>query len=198
MIILFILYFLQVLYPQKEGLIIDSELTFDEAIAGISIPEDILKQLELVNVQYYSFDAKLHQGQLLVNKKVKKDVQEIFDIIKATKFPIDKVIPIVKYNWDDENSMMDNNTSAFNYRNVKGTKIKSYHSYGLAIDINPLQNPHFKGGKTYPKNANYNPKNKGTFTNENLIVKEFKKRGWSWGGNWKSSKDYQHFEKRLK
>lgn len=79
---------------------------------------------------------------------------------------------------------------------IKGTKIKSYHSYGLAIDINPLQNPQIKRGKVFPDNAFYNPTKPGTITKDSKIVKEFLKRGWSWGGNWRSSKDYQHFEKR--
>lgn len=182
---------------QQDEIIIDSKLNFEESIAGIEIPKQILNQLELIDIQYFSFDGKLHQGQLLINKKVKKDIVEIFSIIKETKFPIAKVLPIVKYNWNDDESMLDNNTTAFNYRMIKGTKIKSYHSYGLAIDINPLQNPHIKRGKFIPNNAIYDPTKPGTLTKDSKVVKEFLRRGWSWGGNWRSSKDYQHFEKKL-
>lgn len=198
MIFFLIFLFLNLSSEFQEQIIIDSKMTFEESVAGIELPREILNQLELVNVQYYSFDGKMHQGQVLINKKVKKDVVEIFEVIKEIKFPIAKAIPISRYNWDDERVMLDNNSSAFNYRNIKGTRIKSYHLYGLAIDINPMQNPHIKRGKVYPENATYNPETLGTFTKDNLIVKEFIKRGWSWGGNWKSSKDYQHFEKRLK
>ena len=198
MIAFIILLFLNLTPEFQEEIIIDSKMTFEESISGINFPMQILNQLELVDVKYYSFDGKLHQGQVLINKKVKKDILELFEIIKEIKFPIAKAIPISRYDWDDEKSMKDNNSSAFNYREVKGTSIKSYHSYGLAIDINPLQNPHIKRGKIFPENANYNPVAAGTLTKESVIVKEFIKRGWSWGGNWKSSKDYQHFEKRLK
>ena len=90
----------------------------------------------------------------------------------------------------------DNNTVAFNYRKVKGSKVLSAHSYGMAIDINPIQNPHIKGKVIQPPNAKYDPKVKGTILRDSEIVKEFIKRGWQWGGRWKSSKDYQHFEKK--
>lgn len=92
--------------------------------------------------------------------------------------------------------MQDNNTSAFNYRKIEGTKTLSKHSTGKAIDINPFLNPQIKRGKTIPKGAVYNEKTAGTILKESWLVREFTKRGWQWGGNWKSSKDYQHFEKK--
>jgi hypothetical protein len=180
----------------NSDIIIDCKYTFDEAINGIEIPKSILKQLTLVEVEYYSFDEKLHRGQIVINQKAAKDVKEIFEFIKTIKFPIAKVIPIVKYNWSDEASMNDNNTSAFNYRIVKGYKLLSAHSYGLAIDINPLQNPHIKGKVVNPIKGSYNKKVAGTILKESKLVSEFRKRGWQWGGRWRSSKDYQHFEKK--
>ncbi len=179
-----------------KDIIIDCNYSFSDAVKGIEIPKYILKQLTIINVEYYSFDKKLHRGQLVVNKSVKKDLLEIFEIIKKTKFPIDKVIPIVKYNWLDTASMKDNNTSAFNYRKVAGQRVLSPHAYGLAIDINPMQNPHINRRKVSPANAVYNPKVDGTIANDSRVVIEFRKRGWAWGGFWKSSKDYQHFEKQ--
>jgi hypothetical protein len=177
-------------------IIIDCRYTFEEAISGIEIPSSIISELRLVEVEYYSFDDKLHRGQGVVNKKVEKDIIAIFSLIKELKFPIAKVIPAVKYNWDDEASMNDNNTVAFNYRKVKGSKVLSAHSYGMAIDINPIQNPHVKGKDTQPANAKYDPKVRGTILKDSEILKEFINRGWQWGGRWKSSKDYQHFEKK--
>ena len=177
---------------------IDSELPFDAAIKGISIPAAVKDNLKLVNVEYYGFDGLLHRGQLVVNKNVANDVVEIFSFIKESKFPVEKVKPIENYNWSDEKSMRDNNTSAFNYRFVSGTKILSMHASGLAIDINPFQNPYIKNGKISPEGAKYNPNAKGTLTFDSPVVKEFKKRGWTWGGDWKSLKDYQHFQKELK
>ena len=86
------------------------------------------------------------------------------------------MIPINKYNWSDEESMDANNTSAFNYRYVKGTGKLSSHALGRAIDINPIQNPQIKGGKTYPANSVYNVKADGTITSNSFLVKEFLKQ----------------------
>jgi len=180
----------------KTEIIIDCNYTFNEAIKGIEIPNSITEQLTLVNVEYYSFDEKLHKGQIVINKKTSKDVKAIFEIIKETRFPIAKVIPIVKYKWNDEASMNDNNTASFNYRKVEGTKVLSAHSNGMAIDINPLQNPQIKGTVVKPQTARYDPKVKGTILRDSKLVNEFVKRGWQWGGRWRSSKDYQHFEKK--
>jgi len=180
----------------KQEIILDCNYTFEEAIKGIEIPNSISKQLTLISVEYYSFDDRLHKGQLVVNKKAAKDIEEIFNFIKESKFPIAKVIPAVKFNWDDDASMNDNNTVAFNYRKVKGSKVLSAHSYGMAIDINPLQNPHIKGKVIQPAQGKYNVNASGTIIRDSKLVKEFVKRGWQWGGRWKSSKDYQHFEKK--
>jgi peptidoglycan LD-endopeptidase CwlK len=174
----------------------DCNYTFDEAVSGLDIPKSILNNLALVNVEYYSFDDKIHKGQIVVNKTVVSEIKEIFEFIKKNKFPINKVIPIVKYKWSDEVSMNDNNTSAFNYRKVKGQKVLSPHANGLAIDINPMQNPHVKSNKSIPPQALYNSKEPGSILKDSQLVKEFQKRGWNWGGFWKSSKDYQHFEKQ--
>jgi hypothetical protein len=182
---------------ENDNLIVDCNYSFEESVNGLIIPKPIIDNLTLVDVEYYSFDGKLHSGQIVINKIIEKDVLEIFRIIKANKFPVSKVIPVVKYNWSDEASMLDNNTSSFNYRKVKGQKVLSAHSKGLAIDINPFQNPHIKNKTTSPPNAIYDTKSAGTILKDSQLVKEFKKRGWQWGGNWVSSKDYQHFEKNL-
>ncbi|MFO7524351.1 MAG: M15 family metallopeptidase [Ignavibacteriaceae bacterium] len=181
----------------SEYVIIDSDYSFEEAVEGISIPLSIVNNLVLINVFYYSFDGQLHKGQLIVNKEVQEDITEIFEFIKETRFPIEKVIPIIKYDWSDEASTSDNNTTAFNYRFVSGTRIVSNHAYGYAIDINPMQNPYIKRNKVLPPGASYDTSVPGTITSDSQLVNEFKERGWSWGGDWRSVKDYQHFEKRI-
>ena len=179
-----------------DNIIIDSDLTFNEAIKGTQAPKEVIDSLVLINVEYYSFDIKLHRGQLVIHKNLKNDIQQIFNLIKERKFPIAKVIPIVQYNWSDDSSMADNNTSSFNYRKVANKNKLSNHSFGTAIDINPLQNPAvYSDGSISPKGAKYNPHVKGTITEDCPLTKEFKKLGWTWGGDWNSLKDYQHFEK---
>ncbi|MGE5435736.1 MAG: M15 family metallopeptidase [Syntrophothermus sp.] len=181
--------------PSQKDVIVDANYTFNEALANSRIPDNIKNNLTLLDVEYYSFDNRLHQGQLVINKVLVRDIKQIFTLIKESKFPVNKVIPIVKYNWSDDASMLDNNTSAFQYRKVANTKVISKHSFGRCIDINPFLNPFIKNGKVSPKDAKYNVDAPGTLSNDSPIVKEFKKLGWKWGGNWRSSKDYQHFEK---
>jgi hypothetical protein len=85
-----------------QKIIVDADYTFDEALRGSSIPSSVKDKLDLVSVKYYGFDGKLHQGQIIVNKEIKNDILEIFKVIEETKFPIEKVVPIVDYNWSDE------------------------------------------------------------------------------------------------
>ena len=180
---------------QEDEVIADSEYTLEEIFSDGKIPERIKKHLKLISVEYISFDEKFHRGQILIHKDLANDIIEIFKIIKEKKFPIGRVIPINKYNWNDDLSMNDNNTSAFNFRYVKGTSKLSSHAHGRAIDINPILNPQFKNGKYFPADSKYDVKMIGTIAGDSFLVKEFTKRGWKWGGFWRRNKDYQHFEK---
>ena len=178
------------------GIIIDSKMTLEEAIKNTPAPKNIIDQLVIVDVEYYSFDNKLHRGQLVVNIAVKDDIIEIFELIKKEKFPIEKCIPIVKYDWNDDLSIDDNNTSAFCYRKIGGTNKISNHSFGVAIDINPMQNPYITSKGTTKRGNKYNPKIIGTLTIDSPITQKFIELGWKWGGNYKKIKDWQHFDKK--
>lgn len=178
-----------------DNAIIDCSYSFTEAVSNLNFPNNIKKDLTIITVRYYSFDDKLHQGQIVIHKDLAENVKTIFKLIEEKRFKIAKAIPIVFYNWSDEKSMFADNTSAFNYRFVAGTKRLSNHATGRAIDINPFLNPQVFKDKVYPVAAKYNTKVEGTITANSFIVKEFKKMGWTWGGDWKRSKDYQHFEK---
>lgn len=182
-------------YTQTDSVIVDSDMTLNQALDGEFVPDFIKNTLELVDVFYYSFDNKLHKGQLVIRKNLAKDIKEIFGEIRDSRFPINKVVPIIKYNWSDIASMEDNNTSAFNYRTVKSTKLISSHAKGTAIDINPLFNPQIKHGKVLPPGIVYDPSKPGTLTAGSIVVRAFIKHGWQWGGHWQTTKDYQHFEK---
>ncbi|ROL57328.1 M15 family peptidase [Bacteroidetes/Chlorobi group bacterium Naka2016] len=187
--------FVNFVQTQNE-VIVDSNMTFQEAIRGTKAPKEIIDSLVLIDVFYYSFDKKLHKGQLVIHQDLKDEVLEIFEMIKVLKFPIGKVIPIVKYNWSDEKSMLDNNTSSFNYRTIAGTNRLSLHARGRAIDINPFLNPVvYSDGRFEPKGAKYEPKSLGTLYDTHPVVLEFKHLGWRWGGDFQSYKDYHHFDK---
>ncbi|MEP6902779.1 MAG: M15 family metallopeptidase [Actinomycetota bacterium] len=186
--------------------IIDSKMSKQEAFDGLdpNCPKDIRKRQKIVKLKYYSFDGKIHQGQLVIDKSLVKDIKEVFKFALAEKFPIQSAIPISHPNfrkngrWDDDLSMIANNTSAFNYRQKTGGGSLSNHAYGRAIDINTVQNPYLKGKILLPPNGIYNPNTPGTFDANHPIVKKFIELGWDWGGNWTNLKDYQHFEKPLK
>jgi len=180
----------------SKEIIIDSAMSFAEAIDGSAAPLSVIDSLSLVDVIYYSFDGLRHQGQIIVDAGLEDDVYEMFQLIEELKFPVGKVIPIVAYLWEDGDSMADNNSSGFNFRVIEGTNKISLHSFGRAIDINPVQNPViYPTGIIAPAGALYRQQNNGTFTVKNPIVQEFIKRGWHWGGNFEQPKDYHHFEK---
>ncbi|MFA7286790.1 MAG: M15 family metallopeptidase [Patescibacteria group bacterium] len=174
--------------------IIDSAMTIEESLAG-QMPDEVRHSQALLTIDYISFDKRTHTGQLVINKKVQQEVLEIFKQLYEIRFPIEKMLPIVAYNWIDENSMAANNTSAFNYRLIYGTNKPSNHSYGLAIDINPATNPYVAiDGTVFPPGATYDPGATGAIVADGHVVKLFKKYGWDWGGTWQQ-KDWQHFQK---
>ena len=114
------------------------------------------------------------------------------------KIVVMPVIPIARYGWSDLTSMADNNTSCFNYRFIAGTTRLSRHASGMAIDINPRQNPViYEDGTFLPPEAVYSPRAGGAFSPSSPILKEFVSRGWKWGGEFASIKDYHHFEKTV-
>src|ERR1035437_6634 len=146
-------------------------------------------------VTYYSTDGKIHNGQVLTNKKLVKSLEIAFHFMFENKFPIAHAIPIVKYGWDDKLSMQANNTYSFCYRNTSYSK----HAYGMAIDINPFFNPlrwktGFENRINRPIGAHYEPAIPGTFYSLHPVVQEFKKLGFHWGHNFKDKFDDHHFE----
>jgi hypothetical protein len=180
----------------SERVVIDSDLSFAQAVEGSVAPLEIIDSLSLVDVCYYSFDGLRHAGQIVVAARLEDDVYDIFRFIEKHGFPVGKVIPIVAYDWDDEASMADNNSSSFNFRVIAGTNKLSLHSFGRAIDINPVQNPViYSTGRVAPSGASYRPENEGVFAAAHPVVQEFTRRGWHWGGHFDTPKDYHHFEK---
>ncbi len=173
-------------------------LTFSESVAGVSddCPAWIVDNQVLIDVVYWDYDGVLQKGQLVADARVAGDLHLVFMQMLAIGFPLQSVIPICEFGWDDDESMRCNNTSAFNYRCVPGTDRLSRHALGLAIDINPVQNPYYSGGSVSPEGALYDPSVPGTLYDGHPVVELFRILGWRWGGDW-SEKDYQHFDKRL-
>lgn len=179
----------------RDTIIVDSRITFEEAIAGTEAPKSILDELVLLDVLYKSTDNKLHQGQILTNRKIGDDIRYMFGFMLENGFVIEKAIPIVHYNWNDSLSMDDNNTYSFCYRNVSYSK----HARGMAIDINPRFNPvRWKrvNRPNQPEGAVPDTTVNGTLYSGHIVVKEFNKLGFRWGHTFTKYYDDHHFEKR--
>lgn len=161
-----------------------------------------LGNLRLVKVGYIGFDGRIMQGELVVHKSVAVEMSDIFEELYEAGYPIRSVSLVDRYGGDDGVSMEADNSSAFNYRKVDGSSSLSKHSYGIAVDINPVENPYIKGkvlspaaGKTFTDRSKPIP---GMIIAGDPCHQAFTSRGWTWGGNWKTLKDYQHFEKPVK
>lgn len=163
--------------------------------------------LRYVKVKYYNYKGKERTGELIVNKSIVKDVVAIFYELYEIKYPVRQIKLVDEYDADDNKSMAADNTSCFNYRVIAGSdSVLSMHGLGLAIDINPRVNPCVGGahgivppnGKIYAERRKNRCKGKyaGNMIHKgDKVYKIFEKYGFSWGGDWKNMKDYQHFYK---
>ena len=160
--------------------------------------------LRLLTLTYCDFNGATQQGELVCNKAIAQDLIAIFRELYRQRYPIAQIRLIDDFDADDEQSMQANNTSCFCFRAVSGSRKLSKHAQGLAIDLNPLQNPCVKRRNdgtldvqpaTARFYANRARKFKYKITRNDLAYRLFKQRGFRWGGDWKSLKDYQHFEK---
>ncbi len=162
------------------------------------------EDLSYVVIQYVGFDFETHQGEIICNNAIAQDLVEIFYELYKREYQLERVALIEEYDGDDYASCEANNTSCFNYRQVVGSSSLSKHALGLAIDINPLYNPYITyngdgSAKVYPQNAaDYMDRTEAfphKIDENDLCYKLFTEHGFTWGGNWKNVKDYQHFQK---
>lgn len=191
----------------------------EEAFYISKIPDDIFEKMQgksykpdctvpredlrYLHVLHMGFDGQTKEGELVVNKAIAEDVLAIFRQLYEAQYPIEKVRLVDEYDADDEASMSDNNSSAFNFRFISHTTTISKHGLGMAVDINTLYNPYVKtvNGKLSiePANAEAYVERSRNFPHkidhDDLCYKLFTRYGFTWGGDWEHSKDYQHFEK---
>lgn len=155
-------------------------------------------RLRLVRVSHWAFDGKARVGVVVVRSDVARDIVAVFRRLYAARFPIRRLRPIDAYKANDAASLAADNTSGFNCRFAiaPGPKRWSSHAYGLAIDVNPVENPYLDrgqvrppAGRRYLDRSRYRP---GMAVPGGVLVRTFAAVGWSWGGRW-SSPDYQHF-----
>lgn len=168
--------------------------------AGCPVPPEDLRLIVLLHV---GMDGHAHAGQLVVHRDIAGEVSVIFGELYRMRYPIDKLRTVDNYGADDEKSMEDNNSSAFNCREITGGGGWSKHSYGRAIDINTRINPYVSAdgsvvlptnGTEYVDRSQHVP---GMLHAGDPAVRAFTDRGWTWGGSWTDPIDYQHFEKSV-
>lgn len=177
-------------------------------VADDVTPAVSYEDLRYLNVLYYDFNGEIQNGSLICNQAIAQDLVEIFYELYLNGYQIEKIKLIDEYNGDDTASMLDNNTSCFNYRVVDGSTSLSKHALGCAIDINPFYNPYVVFNKDGTGETYISPAGSEKYADRSLAFpykidendlcyKLFKAHGFIWGGNWNSCKDYQHFQKTI-
>lgn len=204
-------------YLQNESNVIEESFFYEPLseeliahITGSSYPAESSEALAIqyedlryLHISHYDFNGEVVDGELICNKTIVEDLISIFYELYRNEYRLERVHLIDDYLGDDTASMQDNNTSCFNYRTVEGSTSLSKHALGLAVDINPLYNPYI----TYENGvASVSPAESAEYADrsqafpykidrEDLCYKLFTSHGFTWGGNWNSVKDYQHFQK---
>lgn len=177
-----------------------------ERMKGKSYPKNCSvkpSELRYLRVLHHTFDGKTKVGEIVCNRRIATTLLSIFRQLYNAHYPIERMVLIDNYGANDEASMTANNTTCFCFRPVAGSNKLSNHSRGMAVDINPLYNPCVKtrNGKTViqPKTGkiytNRSKKFNGKIDRSDLCYRLFTQHGFTWGGSWKTLKDYQHFEK---
>jgi hypothetical protein len=157
-----------------------------------------LDDLRLLTLTYWGFDGRAHTGRLVVHRDHADKVVGVFHLMYEVRFPIARMQLVDDFGADDAASMAANNTSAFNCRAVDGHPgTWSQHSYGWAVDVNPVQNPWVRGTEVEPPaGAPYvdrTQRRPGMIFPGEVAVSAFASVGWAWGGTFRTAKDYQHF-----
>jgi poly-gamma-glutamate synthesis protein (capsule biosynthesis protein) len=189
-------------------------LSFSSRILGIpsSIRADMLGRswhdapdcprfddLRLLELAYLDLDGAVQTGELIVATSIADEVCTIFARLFEVRFPIASMVRVDAFDGDDGRSMWANNTSAFNFRRIAGTDQLSHHALGLAIDLNPVQNPWLRDeridpaeGRRYLDRDDVRP---GMIVRPGPVVEAFARHGWFWGGDFEGMRDYHHFSK---
>ena len=164
-----------------------------------------LSDLRYLRMTYRGFDGKPHTGEMVVHEDLARSVTRAFRALYDAGWPIQRMRLVDDYRGDDDRSMAANNTSGFNCRRVAGQEHWSAHAHGAAIDLNPVQNPYVTETSVQPPAGRHfaaidrsrqGAAPAGAIRAGDVVVRAFARIGWEWGGEWSSSKDYQHFAAR--
>jgi hypothetical protein len=134
---------------------------------------------------------------MIANGSAVRPLRQAFAGLYRSRFPIRRMRLVDHYGGSDYRSIEADNTSAFNCRRATGQSRWSQHAYGLAVDVNPIENPYVANGRTtHPASRRYLDRSRhrrGMAYAGGALVRAFDRIGWGWGGNWSNPTDYQHF-----
>jgi D-alanyl-D-alanine carboxypeptidase len=155
-------------------------------------------RLRLITMTYRGFDHKVQTGRLVVNAAITGKLILVFRRLFAIGYPIRRMVPVDAYHGSDFASIEADNTSAFNCRDATGSSSWSEHAFGLAIDLNPCENPYvsadgYEAHKRCRKYVDRSLHGRGVIHAGDKVVRAFASVGWAWGGTWQGARDYQHF-----
>lgn len=162
------------------------------------------EELRLLRLSHWTPEGDVTQGELVVAAAHAEALVGVFETLFEARFPITRMRRIEHYGASDEASMAEDNTSAFNCRPVTGGSGWSQHSFGDAVDLNPLRNPYISrldrpqaewrvlpaGGRDWLDRSVERP---GMIREGDVVTEAFDAIGWRWGGRWRRVRDYQHF-----
>jgi hypothetical protein len=156
-----------------------------------------LADLRHVTVSFRGFDGRPHSGELVVNRRVADQVVSVFARLYRAAFPIEEMRLVTTADLEAHPTGDGNNTAAFVCRAARQQRRWSAHAYGLAVDVNPFQNPYRRGDLVLPELASsYLDRGRvrpGMIRPGDVVTEAFAAIGWTWGGTWRSPTDRMHF-----
>jgi hypothetical protein len=156
-----------------------------------------LADLRYVTVSFRGFDGRAHTGELVVHERVAGSVVSVFARLYRSRFPIEEMRLVTTADLRARPTGDGNNTASFVCRAARKQTRWSAHAYGLAVDLNPFQNPYRRGDLVLPELAgaylDRAERRPGMISAGGIATEAFADIGWTWGGTWRSPKDLMHF-----
>ena len=155
-----------------------------------------LADLRYVTVSFRGFDGRAHTGELVVHRRVAAGVVSVFARLYRARFPIEEMRLVTGADLEARPTGDGNNTAAFVCRAARKQTRWSAHAYGLAIDVDPVQNPYHRGDLVLPELASAyldrGDRRPGMIHPGDVVTTAFAAIGWTWGGTWRTPRDLMH------
>ena len=116
----------------------------------ITSMDDAIDQMQQTAKTIMLFEQRSFTPQ---QREMADAIVRVFQAMFDARFPIRRMRPVDAYGGNDERSLAADNTAAFNCRYAVGPGPRRWpvHAYGLAIDVNPVENPYLESGRVHPR-----------------------------------------------